>query len=387
LKEVIIIQRIFPDYQKPILDAVYLKSKFTLLHSSNKSGIKQVCSPYSKQISKWNYWKGDTHLYLHVFGYLRKNKPKIIVHELAVGILSLPLVLLARKILGYKFVLWGHTYNRKIGFNPKKNLSDKYRLWLQRRADAIITYSNSEKEELINCGIDRNKIFPALNTLATDKFLPIRNSFEKIGKENIKQALGFAHQFNLVFIGRLNEDKWPQYAIDVLNVLLNKKSLSIALHFVGSGRMEKSLLEYSNKNGLQNNVFFYGEIYDENKSGKLLFASDMMIMPGYVGLSVNHAFCFDCPVITFEMINNVPAHSPEIEYIIHGETGFIVKHKSIEDMAETIYNYLNDEQLKKEVKIHIRNMIENVCPMEKLISEYINAINYVSKNDKEWPIK
>ena len=379
MKEIIIIQRIFPDYQKPIFDAIYLKSEFTLLHSSNKSGIKQVCSPYSKQINKWNYWKGDTHLFLSVFGYIRKSKPKIIIHELAVGILSLPIVLLARKILGYKFVLWGHTYNRKIGFNPKKNLSDKYRLWLHRKADAIITYSNSEKEELINCGIDRNKIFPALNTLATDKYLPIRDGLEKIGKENVKQNLGFEHQFNLVFIGRLNEDKWPQYAIDVLNILLKKKSLSIALHFVGSGTMEKSLLEYSNKNRLQNNVFFYGEIYDENKSGGFLFASDMMIMPGYVGLSVNHAFCFDCPVITFESINHVPAHSPEIEYIIHGKTGFIVKHKSIEDMAETIYNYLKDGQLKKEVKIHSRNMIENVCPMEKLINEYINAINYVYK--------
>jgi len=379
MKEIIIIQRIFPDYQKPILDAIYLKSKFILLHSNNKSGIKQVCTPYSKQINKWKYWKGDTHLFLNVFSYIRKSKPKIIIHELAVGILSLPLVMLTRKILGYKFVLWGHAYNRKIGFNPRKNLSDKYRLWMQRKADAIITYSNSEKEELINYGIDRNKIFPALNTLATDKYLPVRNRLDKIGKENIKQKLGFANQFNLVFIGRLIEDKWPQYAIEVLNTLLNKKSLSIALHFVGSGAMEKSLLEYSNKNGLQNNVFFHGEVYDENKSGELLFASDMMIMPGYVGLSVNHAFCFDCPVITFETINHVPAHSPEIEYIIHGETGFIVKHKSIVDMAETLNNYLNDEQMKREVKIHIRNMIENVCPMEKLVDEVIHAIDYVQK--------
>lgn len=379
MKEIVIIQRIFPEYQKPIFDAIHKKIDFALLHSNDKSGIKQVDSPYSVQIKKWQYGKGETHLFLMVFGYIKRNKPQIIIHELAVGILSLLLVMLRRKIRGYKFVLWGHTYNRKIGFNPKKNLSDKYRLWLQKKADAIITYSNSEKEELINCGIDRNKIFPALNTVATDKYLPIRNNFEKIGEENIKQNLGFTQKFNLIFIGRLYEDKWPQSAIEVLGVLLKKHSLSVALHFVGSGVMEKSLLEYSKKNGLHNNVFFHGNIYDEYKSGELLFASDMMIMPGCVGLSVNHAFCFDCPVITFETNNHIPAHGPEIEYIVHGKTGFIVEHKSIENMAGTIYTYLNDELLQKEFKIHIRNMIENICPIEKLTGEFINAINYVSK--------
>jgi glycosyltransferase involved in cell wall biosynthesis len=104
-------------------------------------------------------------------------------------------------------------------------------------------------------------------------------------------------------------------------------------------------------------------------------------MPGCVGLSVNHAFCFDCPVITFESKNLVPAHGPEIEYIIDGQTGFIAQHKNIEDMAEAIFKYLNDHSLQEKMKTHIRNMIENVCSVEKLVAGVINAINYVQKND------
>lgn len=380
MKEIILIQRIFPEYRKAIFDAIYEKIDFALLHSKNKSGIRQTLAPYSVQIKKWQYGKGDTHLFLRVFGYIKQNKPKVIVHEQAVGILSLPIVMLARKILGYKFILWGHTYNRKKGFNPRQKLSDRYRLWLQRKADAIITYSIGEKEELTRNKISSNKIFPALNTLDTNKYLPIRDGFEKIGKENVKQKLGFTHQFNLIFIGRLYEDKWPQCAIEVLDILCKKNSLSVALHFVGSGAIEASLLEYSNRNGLQGNVFFHKEIFDEYKSGELLFASDMMIMPGCVGLSVNHAFCFDCPVITFQANNNIPAHGPEIEYVIHKKTGFIVKNRSVEEMAATLYTYFNDALLQNEMKIGIRNMIENTCPIEKLTSAFIDAINYAYKN-------
>ena len=380
MKKIVIVQRIFPEYRKPIFDAIHEQIDFALLHSQNKSGIKQTSSSYSVRVKKWQYGKGDTHLFLNVFGYIKRNKPKVIIHELAVGIVSLPMLMLTRKLFGYKLIIWGHMYNRKIGFDPRKNLSDKYRLWLQKKADAIITYSIAEKEELVSKKISGHKIFPALNTLDTNRYLPIRNDLERAGKKNIKQKIGFTHQFNLIFIGRLYEDKWPQYAIEALNLLLKKGMVSVALHFIGSGAMENFLAEYCKRNGLQGHVFFYNEIYNEYKTGELLFASDMMIMPGCVGLSVNHAFCFDCPVVTFKDINHVPAHGPEIEYIVHGRTGFVIKDKNVEDMAEAIYTYLNDEQMQNEFRIHIRNTIENICPIEKLTGGFINAINHVYKN-------
>jgi glycosyltransferase involved in cell wall biosynthesis len=379
VKKVVIIQRIFPEYRKPIFDAIQKKVGFVMLHSTNKSGIKQTFSSYSKRIKKWQYGKGDTHLFLNVFGYIRKNRPKVIIHELAIGILSLPLVVLGRKIFGYKFILWGHMYNRKSGYNPQGSLGDKYRFWLQKKADAIITYSNREKEELVNYGICSQKIFPALNTLDTNKYLAVRDQLEKVGKPTVKHNLGIPFQYNLIFIGRLYEDKWPHHAIEVLDFLVNKMSLPVALHFVGSGEMENFLVEYANNNNLQNNVYFHKEIYDELKTGELLFASDMMIMPGCVGLSVNHAFCFDCPVITFATHNCVPAHGPEIEYIIQGKTGIVINNKSTEDMANAVYNYLKNEVLQQEFKSHIRNLIENVCPIEKLTNGFNDAIHYVQK--------
>jgi len=381
LKDIFIIQRIFPTYRKPIFDALSKKINFTLLHSTNESGIKQTNAEYSTKIKKWKYGINDTHLFLFVFGSIFRFKPKVVIHELAAGIISLPIALLCKKLFGYKLILWGHMYDHKIGFDPQNKFIDKYRLWLQNKADALITYSEGEKNILVKNQVNEQKIFVALNTLNTNKFLSIRNDLDKKGKETIKRELDFKFEYNLIYIGRLYEDKLPNYLIEVLQkIKTNNKDLSVAIHFVGSGTMENKLKEFSKKYNLESYVFFHGEIYDEEKSGKLLFASDIMVMPGCVGLSVNHAFCFDCPVVTFESLNHVPAHGPEIEYIIHQKTGFIVKNNNLEHLATTIESYLLNIPLQNSMKSEIRNMVENICTIDKFVDSFSKAITFTKSN-------
>lgn len=379
MNPIFIIQRIFPKYRQPIFDAIHRNVDFTLLHSTNNSGIKQTEASYSVKIKKWQYSKNDTHLLLFVFGQILKKKPAIIIHELAAGILTLPMVLLLRKILGYKFLLWGHMYDHKVGFYPAQKKMDAYRLWLQRKADGIITYSKGEKDILVKHGIKQEKIFVAYNTLDTQKFLKIRDSLEGIGKNAIKAEVGFTHQYNLIFIGRLYEEKLPEILIGILQQLKQMQSnLSVAIHYVGTGSMEDKLRLQVEKLNLSKDVFFHGEIYDEQTNGKLLFASDIMVMPGCVGLSVNHAFCFNCPVITFEAENNLPAHGPEIEYVIDSKTGFLVKNNDVAAMSNKIFTYLQHVELQNEVKAGVKHLIENQCSIDNLVKGFKDAISYVS---------
>jgi len=154
---------------------------------------------------------------------------------------------------------------------------------------------------------------------------------------------------------------------------LSDKLKSIELHFVGDGPLYSKLLRKSS--GLD--VRFWGSITDNIFLGKLLFSSDLMVIPGYIGLSVVHAFCFDCPVITQKESNNGPFHSPEIEYLIDGQTGFIVENRNNEKMINTILNYLlapND--VKSQFKENIREILENKCSIENMITGFKKTINY-----------
>lgn len=48
-------------------------------------------------------------------------------------------------------------------------------------------------------------------------------------------------------------------------------------------------------------------------------------MPGSVGLSVNHDFNFDCPVVPYQQKGN----EPEIEYLINENTDYIIESHSV----------------------------------------------------------
>ena len=135
----------------------------------------------------------------------------------------------------------------------------------------------------------------------------------------------------------------------------------------------------SNYRDLEQNLYFHGAIQDDEKTGELLYASDLLVIPGYVGLSVNHALNFDCPVVTLEQKKDGPYHSPEISYIVDGETGFIVHNHTPEAIANTIENYLTDEHLQSKMKTYIRTTVKTRCSIQNFIQGFKDATDFVSK--------
>jgi glycosyltransferase involved in cell wall biosynthesis len=170
--------------------------------------------------------------------------------------------------------------------------------------------------------------------------------------------------------------------LDLLVGLKQKGFSSLAVHYIGNGEMLSFLKERTISEGFETDVFFHGAIYDENETGQLLFCSDLMIMPGCVGLSVNHAFCFNCPVVTFEQIDLLPAHGPEVEYIINNKTGFLIPGHSIESLTNVVASYLRSDELRENMQKEIKYFIEKNCSIEKMAEGVIDAINYNLRNTK-----
>lgn len=375
-QRILIIQRIFAHYRKPIFDRLHKKATFTLLHSSFKSNIKQIQAEYSRNISGFKIGGNDTIIFLNPFWQIVKIRPKIIIHEFSIGILSMVPTIILGKLLGAKIILWGHGYDRKKGFFPENRRSDKIRLILMQKADALLLYGQAGKKELSKY-LDTKKIFVAQNTLDTDKLTAFKNNLEKLGKDRIKQELKFNKKYNLIFIGRLIKSKKPEYCINIINDYINETGDEIMLHFVGDGEAKEEMENLVYKNKLQDNIKFYGAIYDDRVTGKLLYCSDLMIMPGYLGLSVNHSFCFECPVISLKKKKDGPFHSPEVEYVIQNKTGYLAD--DYNDMKNFVIAFLKNEKKQIKFKKEINYCIENVCSIDNMIDGICQAIKYCEK--------
>jgi len=379
--DVIIIQRIFPKYRKDVFDELHNKIDFVLLHSKNNTAIKQVKADYAKQISSIQYSTKETHCFLNAFNYILKNRPKVIIHEFSMGILSLIPTYYLSSFLGIKFILWGHGYDRIKGFCPQRSLLDKIRLLLLKKADAVILYGK-EAKVLISEYILSEKLFVAYNCLNTAKLNAIRDRLECEGLENVKKRIGFTHEYNLIFIGRILESKQPQKLIDVYKHLKSNNDISLCIHFVGNGDCLSELKETVKTNSLEKDIIFHGDIYDETASGELLYCSNLMVMPGYVGLAVNHALNFDCPVVTWQKGINGPFHSPEIEYLIDQETGYFVQEQTIEAMSLIVSNYLFRKDIQLKMKKNIRKIIETTLSINNFITGFKDAIEHVLENNR-----
>jgi glycosyltransferase involved in cell wall biosynthesis len=371
--KVLMIQRIFPSYRQFIYDKLADSFNFLLLHGDKDTEVKLAVTDYSRVVKGFNYTKNQTHLLFNTFSPLFKFKPNAIIHESSIGILTLLPMYVCAKLMGAKFILYGHGYNRFTGFNPDKSWIDKYRVFLMRISDATIVYTHTDKKRMSNF-VSNEKVFVAQNTLNTLPAKAIRTGLDAIGKEAVKQKMGFTRPFNLIYIGRIVEEKRPENLLDIFELLNKTMPHQVGIHFVGGGEM-RPLQQRIKDNNWEDAVTFHGWIHDSQKSGELLYASDLMIMPGNVGLAVNHAFMFDCPVVTFLQTEMSP---PEIEYIVDNETGFKIPDFSVEKMAATIHNYLKNKPLQIAMQKAIRHKMDVELIPENMAKGFTDAVNYVS---------
>jgi glycosyltransferase involved in cell wall biosynthesis len=63
-----------------------------------------------------------------------------------------------------------------------------------------------------------------------------------------------------------------------------------------------------------------GPVFDPDRLGELMRASDAIVIPDYVGLAINHGFAHGLPTITMRSA----IHGPEIEYLKSGANGLIL---------------------------------------------------------------
>jgi len=321
--------------------------------------------------------KIDTLVIQNVLTPLIKFKPDVIIVEFALCILSNWILLFLRPFLGYKLILWSHGYNRQTGFHPERLFADKIRLWWMNMADAVILYGQEGKKRIAPYLKNPEKIFVAPNTLDTGRLTEIRKQLERVGKDNIKEQIGFKEKHNLIYIGRLLREKGTDRLIDVFRIV-SKQLNSVELHIIGNGPLLNQLKTVSK--GLK--VKFRGSITDDETAGKLLYASDLMVMLGDLGLSVVHSFCFDLPVLSQKTGPNGPFHGPEVEYVIDNKTGFLLPYGNDELMAKIIMEYLLDNAKQKEMKEEIRNIVENVCSMDNMINGFMGAIKYIERGNR-----
>jgi glycosyltransferase involved in cell wall biosynthesis len=309
---------------------------------------------------------------------LRENIDVVI--NLGYQSLSNWLVRLICKLKGIPIIEWTHGVVR-----PEKGFRWFVRKHYYKWAKAFLLYGNFARAFFVEHGFKPEQIFVVNNSLDFDKQVDIRNRIteDKIGY--IRQNFGVTNPNDrLIFhSGRLEKKKNLSLLINALSEM-KQRGRNIVLILIGSGREEDNLRNQVKRNGITNNVIFYGSCYSEEEIGGIISASDLCVVPGAVGLIAMHSLVYGTPILTCENTNW--RHFPEIEAVIEGKTGRFFEDENIEDLVEKMEQMLYPVPCKNQMSEACKDIIDNYYTPEYQERVIIKALNYVLPQDKKMPV-
>lgn len=345
---IFLFQRILTHYRAPIFEKLNSELNNELVVISGQGpedthhfDVVGQSMPFKSVYAKNRWFLGEKAVWQKFWQPFRQyGKPEVVIIEHNPRILSLYPLLIYCKTFNIPIILWGHGGSRKRNVATSNKWQDRLHRWLIRSCSAYICYTDGIKENLSEV-TESNKLFVARNTLDTGALFVIKEQLTNVGKQAIKEELQLKKKHYLCFIGRLIKEKQVDYALDVYEIIKQSRQ-DVGFIIVGDGPERYALENQVSKKKLTD-VVFTGKISEWEKSGKFLFCSDVLLNPGYIGLSTNHALCFGLPVVTQKRGRRGPYHSPEIEYIISGQTGFLCDNGDKEQMAQKIIEFFKND--------------------------------------------
>lgn len=238
---------------------------------------------------------------------------------------------------GVGIALWGHGIGKRESA-WKRSLRER----CGRAADAVILYTPGVAAELLASGFDPKRVFVAPNSLDLG---PIDRAAAAWTDARVRESLaatGLRPGRVIVFISRLEPDKRVDLLIAAFREIAGRHP-DLGLVILGDGPERPALEELARASGLVDRIRFEGAVHDEDRIAPWMRAALCMAYPGPIGLSLLHAFAYGVPVITHA---DRQGHGPEIEALVEGTNGMLVRRDDPKAMASAIESLATDAALR-----------------------------------------
>jgi glycosyltransferase involved in cell wall biosynthesis len=242
------------------------------------------------------------------------------------------------KFLGKKVVIWGQA--KTAG---PSGYQQKLRLWWWKRFKHIFVYTDVEVEWLRHEGFKSHRLYAMNNGLNQKEINRAIAHWTHARLKHWRTTKALPQRMTLLSCARLTPKNQFGIVIHALSFLKAQGQL-ITWVVIGDGDQKRLLETLATKAGIQNQIIWCGEIYDEKELAPWFLTADILVHPGAIGLSLQHAMGYGLPVLTH---HRSELHMPEFAVFKDGITGMTFEHGSYKGIQST-------RQIKNggEFKIH-----------------------------------
>jgi glycosyltransferase involved in cell wall biosynthesis len=320
-----------------------------------------------------NYLKNDIENIKPLFIYQRYSKGNF------VGLLlkkkyNIPFICEYNGSLSWISKKW---YNHKV-FHEK--LINKIEFLNLEFADLIVVVSDEMKEELLQKGIDNNKILINPNGVDIEIYTPFLNAKE------IKDKYSLQNKNTIIgFIGTFGKWHGAEVLAEAFGILLNENpSLSekVVLLLIGDGITMKEVKEKIKKYRIDNNVILTGQI-PQSEGPKYLSICDILVSP-HIPTPDGTQF-FGSPTKLFEYMAMgkpiIASNLNQIGRILENEvTAILTKPGDPFSIKDAILKLINNKELCDFIAKNAREKVISEYTWEKNVSRVIEKFKEIIYN-------
>lgn len=229
---------------------------------------------------------------------------------------SVWVIVLLRRALRRRTVLWGHAWPR-----AGRDAGGRLRSVLRSLADGLVTYTETQARELAAISPDK-PIWAAPNALY------------------MRSECSYAHgteRNSVVYVGRLHPEKKPLLLVRAF-ALVAQTAENIVLEVVGDGPEMAEVEATAARLGMEDRVVLHGHKSGIDELRSIYARALVSVSPGYVGLSITQSFAFGVPMV----IARDEPHAPEIEAAVPGENCLYFDEDDEHDLARKLRVFVDD---------------------------------------------
>ena len=313
-RHVVLLQTAVPAYRQPVIDELDRELEGTLSLYCGSEGFERTVVldvEHARFRLLRNHFLLGRRLLWQSGGLRGLLRADVVVMELNPRIVSSWFVLIARRLLGRRSILWGHAWPR---LGPSSR-SEPLRNTMRRLADAIVVYTESQSRELA-------RVMPSASIAAAPNALYSR------AEHPFRAPTSPAR--DIVFSGRLIDAKKPMLLVDAFLAVRDSLPADARLVVMGDGPLREALERRASTAGDQ--VVFEGTVTDYDSLERIHGRALCSVSPGYVGLSLVQSLWFGVPCV----IARDEPHSPEIEAAVEGANAVFVASDSSEELGSAL---------------------------------------------------
>ncbi|MEV0322976.1 glycosyltransferase family 4 protein [Streptomyces sp. NPDC050658] len=216
---------------------------------------------------------------------------------------------------GPRVALWGHGDPHTRRAVP---LAGAVKAWAARRADWYFAYTESGRRAALRWGVREDRVTVLRNTVDTDELTTAYAAVEAEDLVRLRARHRLCPGRTAWYIGGLDAPKRIPFLLAAARIVAELLP-GFRLLVAGDGA-QRSLVEAAAAEP-GSPVVALGTVTSATAKARYGAVSDVMLMPGRVGLCAVDSFVLGTPLVTTAW----PYHSVEFDYVADGRTAVVVR--------------------------------------------------------------